>query len=99
MKEGHLLGVLRLLASQLSIRAAKGAEAIFGQRAAVIDFERGIQYPTYRHQSGGGVYQRSKRRGEGAHQIGVAEDGIAQRGLLPAVFHARPLDNIADFDV
>ena len=99
MKKRHLFGVLRLLSRQLTIRAAKGAKTIFRQRAAVIDFKRGIEESPYRLQPGGGVHQRGKWRGEGAHQVGVAEDRIAQRGLLSAVLHARPLDNIADFDV
>ena len=99
MKKRHLLGVLPLPGGQLTICAAKGTKSIFRQRAAVIDFKRGIEESPYRLQPGGGVHQRGKRRGEGAHQVGVAEDRIAQRGLLPTVLHARPLDNIADFDV
>jgi hypothetical protein len=64
----------------------------------VIDFKRRIEQgvPVL---AGGGVDQRGKRRGEGAHQVGMAEDGIAQRRLLLAVLCARALDNIANFDI
>ncbi len=48
MKEGHLLRVLRLSGRELAVSAAEGTEAIFGQRAAMIDIERRVEQAAHR---------------------------------------------------
>lgn len=48
MKEGHLLRVLRLVGRELAVSAAEGTEAIFRQRAAMIDIERCVEQAAYR---------------------------------------------------
>ena len=99
VKERHLFSILRLLRGDPLIAATEAAEGVFWQAAAMVDFQRGVQQLAYRLQAGGGVDDGRKRRGKRTHQIGMAENRIAQAGFLLAIVGARALDNIADFHI
>ena len=99
MEEGDLPGILRLAFGDALIAATESAEGIFGQAAAMVDFQRRIQQLAYRFQAGGGVNDGGKRRGQRTHQVGVAEDGIAQSRFRVAIIGAGALYNVANFDI
>ncbi|MNZ91370.1 hypothetical protein D3C78_1103520 [compost metagenome] len=99
VEERDLLGITPLGLRLLTVPAAEGTERVFGQFAAMVNLQRLVEQGTHRLKPGSGINNRRKWRRQRAHEIGMAEDSVTQRGLALGKVGAGALNDVADFDV
>ena len=72
---------------------------VLGERATAVDLQHLVHQEFHRLEAEREVHHRGHARGHAAHEVGVAEHRVAQRGPRVGVFDAGGLDDVADLDV